>query len=75
MSFVGIGKKTTALTGKAALVMSVTLVLSGCQDGQSLNLFKKKAPEEGAAVATARSGGKVVERDVEMPDVFQTTEA
>ncbi len=50
--------------------------LSGCEDGAKFNPFK---PAEGGTKSAAKSkasgsGGKMVERDVEAPDVFQVTD-
>lgn len=76
MGFVGNRERAVFGAGKLALVLGVTVALSGCQEGQKFNLFQKKDGTEAAApAAKKKSGGKVVERDVEMPDVFQKTEA
>lgn len=75
MGFVGIRERAASGTGKAAVLISVAVALAGCQDGQTFNPFQKKAPEEAAAPVAKKSSGKVVERDVEVPEVFQKTEA
>ncbi|UYV36719.1 SPOR domain-containing protein [Rhodobacteraceae bacterium D3-12] len=75
MGFVGIRKRTAFVAGKSAVFLSVAVALAGCQDGQTFNPFQKKAPEEAAAPVAKKSSGKVVERDVEVPEVFQKTEA
>lgn len=62
------------MTGKgtrAALLLGVTLALTACEDGQSF-FDKMKAPATGAS--TASTSTKLVERDVEAPDVFQVTD-
>ena len=52
-----------------------TVALSGCEQGADFNLFKKKnAGAEAESPAPASSSVKLVERDVEAPDVFQATE-
>lgn len=56
---------------RLALSVAAIAVLAGCQDGD-FQLFNKKPAEE--SVTEARSV-KLVERDVESPDVFQVTEA
>ncbi|WP_212524401.1 SPOR domain-containing protein [Actibacterium sp. MT2.3-13A] len=56
---------------RMALMLGAALALAGCQDGA--DLFRKKetdAAEGGAAVST-----RLVERDVEAPEVFQVSEA
>ncbi|WP_372884928.1 SPOR domain-containing protein [Shimia sp.] len=59
----------------AALALSA-LVLAGCEEGgQGFALFQPK-PEAGAeTTATAGQTTKLVERDVEAPDVFSVSEA
>ena len=60
----------------AAAVTSL-LVLAGCEDGPKLGFLEPKAEvaegTPGSAKASSRT--KLVERDVEAPDVFQVTEA
>ncbi|MGC9371467.1 MAG: SPOR domain-containing protein [Paracoccaceae bacterium] len=53
---------------RAALVLGATLALAGCQDGTAL--FKKKETDAAEPAST-----RLVERDVEAPEVFQVTEA
>lgn len=63
--------------GFIVLACASLLALAGCEDGQQFSLFK---PKGDAASAEATEGGglrrsvKLVERDVEAPDVFQVTE-
>ncbi|MBY6139340.1 SPOR domain-containing protein [Leisingera daeponensis] len=49
------------------------LVLAGCEDGPKLGFLEPKPKAEGQVRAS--SSTKLVERDVEAPDVFQVTEA
>lgn len=63
--------RQTGIGQRLALLLTATLALGACQDGQSfLDSFKK--PQSGST-ATATST-KLVERDVEAPDVFQVTD-
>ncbi len=63
-------------TGKGtriALLLTATLTLSACEDGQSF--FDSFKPAEGGSGVTASTSTKLVERDVEAPDVFQATDS
>lgn len=54
------------------LILVATATLAGCQDGQSFaEMFKSKPKTEQAASRTT----KLVERDVEAPEIFSATEA
>lgn len=55
------------------VVAGLAFGLSGCVDGGDFNLFQKKA-QDGTETAPARSV-KLIERDIEAPDVFQKSEA
>ncbi|MBW6416876.1 SPOR domain-containing protein [Celeribacter sp. PS-C1] len=62
------------MTGKgtrAALLLGVTVALTACEDGTSF-FDKMKAPTAGASATSTST--KLVERDVEAPDVFQVTD-
>lgn len=70
--------QTTGRRTRTRLIMSstcVALVLSGCTEGGEFNLFK---PQAGAsdtdAVSSADNSVKLIERDVEAPEVFQVTD-
>jgi cell division septation protein DedD len=54
------------------LMLGAALALAGCQEGQPFG-FGKKAPE-GEAVVTPSSSTRIVERDVEAPEVFSVEE-
>ncbi|WP_259994329.1 SPOR domain-containing protein [Leisingera sp. M523] len=56
----------------AAAVLGL-LLMAGCEDGPKLAFLQPKAKAEGGIQAS--SSTKLVERDVEAPDVFQVTEA
>ncbi|MYM55803.1 SPOR domain-containing protein [Thalassovita mangrovi] len=55
------------------VVAGLAFGLSGCVDGGDFSLFQKKA-QDGTETAPARSV-KLIERDIEAPDVFQKSEA
>ena len=60
-----------------ALILGAGLVLSACQDGaKPFDFMKKKPAEEGSADTTAAPAKttKLVERDVEAPQVFSVDE-
>src|SRR6056297_295869 len=60
--------------GLAALAISA-LALTGCQDAGQVNLFKPKpASQDGGEADATETSVKLVERDVEAPDVFQVTD-
>lgn len=62
--------------GRIVFAFGVVIALAGCEDGVQFNLFQKKPDQDGAAsAATASGGGRTVERDVEVPEAFQVTEA
>lgn len=51
-------------------------VLAGCEEGQEFNLFQPKPEAEADASAPAASTStRLVERDVEAPEVFQVTDS
>lgn len=62
-------------TGKIRLVavLLAATALTACEEGQDFSLFKPKA--EGEATSDATQTTKLIERDVEAPDVFSVTEA
>ncbi|WP_254868616.1 SPOR domain-containing protein [Phaeobacter sp. HF9A] len=61
-----------ASSGTAALVLLGALALSGCEEGANLSFLH---PKGDSAEALPGNATKLVERDVEAPDVFQVTEA
>ncbi len=76
MSFVGIKRGAVVAGARAAVFLGFAAMLAGCEDGQKFNLFQKKDKTETEATSAApKRSGKVVERDVEAPEVFQVTEA
>jgi cell division septation protein DedD len=63
--------RQTGTGQRLALLLTATLALGACQDGQSfLDSFKK--PQTGSTATSTST--KLVERDVEAPDVFQVTD-
>lgn len=63
----GLGK-----TRLFAILLTAT-ALAACEEGQDFSLFQPKADK--AESATAGQTTKLIERDVEAPDVFSVTEA
>lgn len=60
-------------TARVALLISTAVVLAACQQGQ--NPFARNADRPAAEGAAApRTSVTLVDRDVEAPDVFQTTD-
>lgn len=60
--------------GRLSLLASVAFTLAACEEGKKFNLFKAKdAKSEVAAPADSKST-RLIERDVESPDVFQVTD-
>ncbi len=57
----------------STMLVCVTLVLVGCS-GVDLSMFSKKTGNKVVTPAPATSSVKLVERDVEDPNVFQVTE-
>ncbi len=59
--------------GRLSILATLAITLAGCEDGKNFNLFKAK--DRSASAAAARSGpSKMIERDVEAPDVFHVTD-
>lgn len=73
MSFIS-GANFFFLRPTAPVVIACGLALSGCTDGEDFNFLNKSAAQETAA-PTAGQTTKLVERDVEAPEVFSTSEA
>jgi len=60
---------------KAMLVASgMTLVLTGCQTAGEFNPFRANQAGSGTATSADATSVRLVERDVEAPDVFQKTD-
>lgn len=59
---------------RAAVILaaSATMLLSACEDGANLPFLQ---PKDDASAERPSKSTKLVERDVEAPDVFQVTEA
>lgn len=66
---------TPIRTGKARLVaiLLAATVLAACEEGQEFSLLKPKADTD--AAASEGQTTKLIETDVEAPDVFSVTEA
>lgn len=55
---------------RCAILFTSLLALSACQDGQDF-LSQRAVPED---AIEAQTGGKMIERDVEAPEVFQASD-
>ena len=66
--------KAWAKIGRLSLLTSVAITLAGCEDGKSFNPFKPKDSGTEAATPASSSSTRLVERDVESPEVFQATD-
>ncbi|KEO61707.1 SPOR domain-containing protein [Thioclava indica] len=67
----GLRKRSSAM----ALILGAGLALSACQDGaKPFDFMKKKPAEEGSSEAKPAKATKLVERDVEAPQVFSVDE-
>jgi rare lipoprotein A len=57
-------------------VSLLALSLAACAEGTQFKMFEKKEPTETATAAAARPAStRLIERDVEAPEVFQQTDA
>ncbi|WP_371223213.1 SPOR domain-containing protein [Roseovarius sp. 2305UL8-3] len=59
---------------RAALITAGFTVLAGCEEGATFNPFQAQPQSEEGAVAPSSTSTRLVERDVEAPDVFQVTD-
>jgi cell division septation protein DedD len=60
---------------KATLMVStLTLVLTGCQTGEGFNPFRANTTDTAPRTGADATSVRLVERDVEAPDVFQKTD-
>ncbi len=58
----------------ATLIIASITVLAGCEEGATFNPFQRQAQSEDGTTATPSTATRLVERDVEAPDVFQVTD-
>jgi rare lipoprotein A len=58
---------------RALLALTSVTFLVACEEGQGGNLFQKKPSAAANGTVTPQTSTKIVERDVEAPDVFQVT--
>ncbi|MDF0599101.1 SPOR domain-containing protein [Psychromarinibacter sp. C21-152] len=62
-------------TGRWALMLCSAAILAGCGEGKDFSLFKKKSGADAEVTSDAdTSTTKLVERDVEAPEVFQVSD-
>ena len=73
MSFIS-GANFLFLRPTGPVVIACGLALAGCTDGDDFNFLNKSAAQETTAPAAGQTT-KLVERDVEAPEVFSTSEA
>ncbi len=74
MTFTSGAKIHSARRTAPVLLLFCGIVLSACTDGEDFSLLKKSEPELAAAPVAGQTT-KLVERDVEAPEVFSTSEA
>src|SRR6056297_3956358 len=56
------------------LAGAASVTLTGCEDMEVINPFKPQPKSEAGSTATSASSVRLVERDVEAPEVFQATD-
>src|SRR6056297_2691835 len=56
------------------LAGAASVTLTGCEDMEGINPFKPQPKSEAGSTATSASSVRLVERDVEAPEVFQVTD-
>ena len=59
---------------RVALLIGAAFALSACEDGQGMNFLKPSGTQTSEGAAPQETSTKLVERDVEAPDVFQVTD-
>jgi len=62
-----------ARLGKLVLIAGLTAVVSGCAEGEQFNPFQPRAETTANGTEGAARSVRLVERDVEAPDVFQVS--
>lgn len=74
MRTISVFKSVTGIAQNIFMLLLASTVLAGCQTLEGFNFLQ---PKEGEATETASDGRstKLVERDVEAPEVFSATEA
>ena len=60
--------------GTALLAVLGLVLLAGCDEGGNFNLFQPQTGGQGATAADGTRATRLVERDVEAPEVFQATD-
>lgn len=73
MNITTMGRTPARTVSRLAVGTAMALALAGCDEAGQFNLFQKRPAAEAEVNAAARSV-KLIERDVEAPDVFQVTE-
>lgn len=67
------GQESSRRGLRLAAALTGLMILGACEEGPGLAFLKPKAQEDGAV--TPSSSTRLVEREVEAPEVFQVTEA
>ncbi|WP_420849898.1 SPOR domain-containing protein [Phaeobacter piscinae] len=67
------GQRSSRRGLRLAAALTGLMILSACEEGPGLAFLKPKPQEDGAV--TPSSSTRLVEREVEAPEVFQVTEA
>ncbi|SDJ16304.1 SPOR domain-containing protein [Lutimaribacter saemankumensis] len=73
MNITAMGRAPARSFSRLAVGTAMVLALSACNEAGQFNLFQKRPAADAEVNAAARSV-KLIERDVEAPDVFQVTE-
>ena len=66
---------TTGHLKRAILTGAALVLLAACEDGQGFNPFQQSANSSSTSTEATPRAGRMVERDVEAPDVFSVSEA
>lgn len=74
MNIRAMGRRPAVRASRLALGSVVVLALAGCDEAGQFNLFEQR-PDTGAEVTANAQSVRLVERDIEAPEVFQVTEA
>ena len=73
MNIRAMGKAPVYRATRLAFGTALVVILAGCDESGQFNLFQQRPQADGDVTAAARSV-KLIERDVEAPNVFQVTE-
>lgn len=71
---IGILRSTTARCARVGIAVAAVASVAACMEGGDGSIFKAK-PDSGSEEVTTRRATRLIERDIEAPEVFQVTEA